>query len=264
MGTMRLTIKGSLGQISAVSFAFIIDHSLRVLRDLDRRTSEERLGTIKWVVAGLGEGSLYVDLATRTTRGDVDHAPAVIHRFTTGLDWIQREGATPPYFSHDNVVAIRDIVRQFARDGVAGVDYRTSDGSPVELSRRSEPELEKLVGVRYRALGSIEGRVELVSVRRGARRFNITHHRTLRAIRCNLPEELEESIFEAIKERRRVVATGQIAYNAKNEPIRLEVKERLRFLGRAEELPTVDDLAGSDREITGPMSTEDFVRSLRG
>lgn len=262
MATLRITIRGTLGQISASSFEAVLHHSLRILRDLDRRISEERRGTLQWVVSGLGEGSGFLDLTTRVIRGDTDYAPKVHGTFTTGVDTIQREGVTPPYFSYEDMAAIRDIVREVGRDGLEGVHYR-SDQAASTLSQDAEAELDKLVGIRYRAYGAIEGHVELVSVKRRARRFDVTHHRTLKAIRCNLPEQLEDSVFQAIKERRRVVVSGLIGYNAKNEPVRVQVKKPIRFLGRPEDLPTSTDIAGSDGDLTGAVSTEDFVRSLR-
>ncbi len=45
--------------------------------------------------------------------------------------------------------------------------------------------------------------------------------------------------------------------------MKLDVRGNLRFLGEPEDLPTITELAGSDRELTGGMDTEDFIRSLR-
>lgn len=60
-----------------------------------------------------------------------------------------------------------------------------------------------------------------------------------------------------------MVASGLIAYNIRDEPMKLDVRGNLRFLGEPEDLPTITELAGSDRELTGGMDTEDFIRSLR-
>jgi len=229
MARLRVTLRGELGQISAQSFVSIIQKSLGIVHDLDRRISEERRGSLKWVISGLGEGSSFVEFESRTVRGEQDYGEPVLENFTSGLDLINREGHTPPRFTYENVMAIRDIVRDISRNGVAAVDYRFSDRS-VDLTPDASSNLEQLVGVRYRTHGSIEGRVELVSVRRGARRFKITESKTLRSIRCTLPDEAEMSVLEAIGTRRRVVVTGRIAYNAKNEPIRVEMTEPLRFL----------------------------------
>lgn len=264
MATLQVSVRGQMGQMSVTSFVAILQRSVKVLQDLDRRISGERRGTVDWVINRVREGSVELEIASRPRRGvREDYGAHAAQHFTDGIHTIRATGETPAHFSQDNLIAIRDIVRQLGRDGVNGVGYKPANESPVELTPEVETELDKLVGVRYRAVGSIEGRIELVSVSRRSRRFNITHERTLRAIRCNLPENIEATAIDAMRDRRRVVATGMVAYNGKDEAITLDVRQPLRFLGLASELPRSADLAGSDRDITGSMSTEDYVRSIR-
>jgi hypothetical protein len=105
------------------------------------------------------------------------------------------------------------------------------------------------VGVRYRTFGSVEGKVERVSVQKGARWFDLRAQRTQRSVRCTLPEELEQPVLDAIKDRRRVIVTGLVAYNARHEPISVEVQRPLRLLGREDELPSSRDLASGYRHF---------------
>ena len=69
--------------------------------------------------------------------------------------------------------------------------------------------------------------------------------------------------MEAMKQHRRVLVNGRIAYNALGEPIRVNVQGAIRLLGEPKDSPTSEELAGSDPDLTGSMSTEDYVRSLR-
>ncbi len=115
----------------------------------------------------------------------------------------------------------------------------------------------------HHSLGSIEGRVELVSVHKGTRHFNIYHSITQRAIRCNLPKDYESDVFRAAEGRRRVIATGQISYNLKGEPISVYIKKPLRFLKEEDSLPDVKSMVGLDHNITGDLDTEDYIRSIR-
>ena len=46
------------------------------------------------------------------------------------------------------------------------------------------------------------------------------------------------------------------------EPLRVEV-ERIRALRPREELPSIEELSGSDPDFTGGMSTEEYLRSIR-
>ena len=157
MATLRIRIKGSLGQVSAISLASVLNRSLNVLHDLDLRLSEEYGGSLRWVIAGVGEGSLYVDLGTRIKKGDRDFGPAVHDTFTNGLQVIMDQGITPPYFSVKNVESIGQIIRDIGRAGMNAVEYLepTHPESTAELTTDVEPTILKLVGVSYHALGSI-------------------------------------------------------------------------------------------------------------
>lgn len=265
MAKIRLTIQGKLGEISVASFLKVIEDSLWVFRDLDRGVSEDRRGTLHWVISGLGEGSTYVDIESRIGWGEQDFSRPVANHFIRGLHIIQQEGVTPPLFSVDTMKRVRDIVRQLGRDGVLGVEYTIPDLQEwIELTAATEKTIESLVGVHHRSVGSLEGKIELVSTHTPYRRFNLYHAVTNRAIKCNLPQEMEAGVIEVMKQKRRVVVSGIIAHNAKGEPISIEVKRPLRFLKREEELPSPRDILGMDRDFTGSLSTEEYLRSLHG
>lgn len=264
MATLRVTVQGRLGEMSALTVAAVLQRSIRVLQNLDRRISGRSGGTAEWVIAGLSEGSASFLLASRPRPKVIEDVGSLaVYRFTGGITQIENTGGIPAYFSPDDVSSVRAIVREFGRDGVSGVLYGVDDGEPVQLTPTSKPELDRLIGKSYHAFGSIEGRIELVSIQNRGRRFNITQDRTFRAVKCTLPEDVQSTVIHAMDDRRRVVATGLITYNSRDEAIALRLTEPLRFLGTAAELPTSQDLGGSDPSITGELSTEDYVRSLR-
>jgi hypothetical protein len=263
MPTLRIIVKGSLGEIAAHSFISTLEHSLAVLHDIDRRVSQLRLGSTHWVIAGLGTSSTYVELATRQLRGKEDYPKRVAEYFTDGIRYLKQEGRTPPYFSADNIAVLQQILRDFSKNGAHGVGYSLDDGRlTAELSTENEPDIAKLIGVAYKAIGSIEGKIEVVSLRRRSKRFSITQSRTQRAIRCNLTVELEDDVIRAMHERRRVIVTGVISYNEKGEPVAVQVKQPIRFLKAERELPSIEDLRGSDKNLTGAMTSEEYFRSL--
>ncbi len=263
MPTLRVTVKGNLGEISAQSFITAISNSLIILRDLDRRLSEQRGGSTRWVVTDLATGSASVELTSRQISGKEDFPRIIADRFTNGLKYMQESHATPAYFTIDNMEIVHKMLREFVKDGASGVIYSLNDGLVnAELTTNNEPDIAKLIGTSFKAIGSIEGKVELVSLRRRSKRFGITHIRTQRAIRCNLTNDLEEDVIRAMQMRRRVVVTGIISYNEKNEPISIQVGQPIRFLKTEDELPTIQQLAGSNKWITGDMTSEEYFRSI--
>lgn len=263
MPTIRITVKGILGEISAESFLTVISKSLDILKDLDHRISEHIHLSTRWVISGLGPGSTYVELKSKQVKGREDYPQKIADSFASGMRMIQMEGKTPPLFSSDNVEDLLAIVRGCARNGARGVEYSlVGEEATADFTTEDEPKIAKIIGVAYKAIGSIEGKVEAVSVRRRSKHFSITHIRTQKAIRCNLTNDLEEDVIKALHDRRRVLVTGIISYNEKGEPVNIHVRQPIRFLKKEEELPTIRELAGSDKEITGGMTSEEYLRNL--
>jgi len=265
---MRLTVEGKLGLISLNSFVIVLNNSLFVLHDLDRRISEQHFGTIRWVITHVTEThsveSVELEVEPKIIQGQQDYRRQVLVGFTDGVDQIRKEGTTPRYFDYDDIKYVRDIVRQFGRDGLEGVYYSIDEyDKKAGLTTDVGENIEKIIGVHYHTLGSIEGRIELISVRKGSSHFNIYHDITQRAIRCSLPKEYEPDIFRAAEGRSRVIATGRISYNVKGEPIRVHIMKPLRFLKEEEALPSIQDILGSAPDITGDLCTEEFIRLMR-
>lgn len=264
MARMRILIEGQLGYISLRSFALVMEKTLWVFHDLDKRLSERKKGTLQWVITGLGEGSTYVDVGTRISARGADDISGNVHStFFHGLQTISEGEQSPDNFSVETITRIRDIVRQLGKDGVEGIVFESPDNhQKVTLGPDIEANVNKVIGTHHKALGSVEGRVELVSVHPRSRRFNLYHRVTHRAIQCNLPSDLEADVFDAAEKRRRVIVTGTISYNFLGEPLRVAVR-RLRFLKQEEELPTNEEILGFAPGITGGLSTEEYMRSTR-
>jgi hypothetical protein len=265
MAKMKLTVEGKLGLISLNSFVIVLDNSLSVLHSLDRRISEQHFGTIRWVIAHVVEGnSVELEIEPKVIRGQYDYRRQVLVGFTEGVDQIKKEGTTPRYFDYDDIKYVIDIVRQFGKDGLEGVSYSVEEyDKKAALTTGVEENIEKIIGIHYHTLGSIEGRIELISVHKGSSHFNIYHDITQRAIRCSLPKEYEPDIFKAAEGRSRVIATGRISYNMQGEPIRVHIMKPLRFLKEEEALPSIQDILGSAPDITGDLCTEEFIRLMR-
>ena len=160
-----------------------------------------------------------------------DFSSQVQESFTRGVAILNREGITPPYFSETMVGSVAKIVQQFSRNGMHAVAFESNESAaPVNLTPEAAPKIARLTGHAYYALGAIEGYVQLVSVNPRARRFSITHSRTLKTVRCSFPENIEEDIFEAIRTRRKIIVSGRISYNAKHEPLSIFLSKGIRFI----------------------------------
>ena len=261
MTRLRLKIEGRPKQMSMDSFSNLIRHSRQILRELDRAVTHEKRGTLEWTISELGMSSLFLETESRVIRGDEDFAEQVASKFVEGISNISEDATTPPLFSVDSVNSLLGIVRILKRSGNQTLNISLPDlEKRASLSADAETNLQTLKGVHRTSIGAVEGRLELVSIHRPYRRFNVYHSITDKAVKCTLPAELERMIIDSLGKR--VAVTGNIAYNTLGEPLNVEVS-KIRVLLEREALPSIDDVLGIAPDFTGDLSTEDYLRSLR-
>ena len=259
MARVTLTVQGKLPEISLDSLLLILRESHYILQELDRAVSQRRDGTLKWMVSGLKHGSVAVETESRVIRGQEDFGPQVARRFMEGIHTIQTEGVTPALFSPDSIASVNKIVRSLGTNGVPGLNLTGADRD-AELTGSASNKIQALVGVRNKSIGSVEGRLELVSIHTRARRFNVYHAIANKAVRCNLPGDMEEQVIASLGKR--VIVSGMVSYNLVGEPVKVEA-DRLRVLKEERELPSIADMLGMAPDITGDLSTEEYIRQLR-
>ncbi|MFL5781020.1 MAG: hypothetical protein ACJ760_06900 [Thermoleophilaceae bacterium] len=128
-----------------------------------------------------------------------------------------------------------------------------------EVSANTAEHVKRLLVPKSTAIGSIIGRLEVLSLHKGYR-FTVFDDVTKRGVRCAFrPERLEE-IKAALPARVRVA--GIIHRNAKGQPLRVE-KAQLTLLQTEGDLPTIEELVGIDPDFTGDETTDEYVRRLR-
>lgn len=130
----------------------------------------------------------------------------------------------------------------------------------VEISAKASANIDQLLKIRKRSIGSIEGTLETISVH-GKPRIIVYLGRTRKAVTCRFDGEgLLDQATSLL--RRRVVVSGIVHSNAKGEPMRVDA-EHIRALRRNDELPSIAEMGGMDPNFTGDMSTEEYLRSIR-
>lgn len=261
MATLRLRITGQPRNITVRGFVAAIDNWLRILGDLDSAISGEPQGSLDWFVADLSKGSLLVEVESRSRLEDKNVGPAVANAFITGMQEIEERGASPPYLSETGMLKMRQLVRIIGREGASGLEVQHMDQS-VEVSARASAAIDQLIRVQEHSIGSVEGRLETISIHGRRPKFIVYHGLTRKAITCKfVPGEWLDRVKDALG--RRVNAAGEVHYNVKGEPLRIELRD-LRILREESELPSTSELGGSMPDLTGDTPTEEYIRSIRG
>lgn len=267
MATLRLEIKGDLGAITARALQDAIAIHLRMLKDYDRGLSSEQgelRSTLEWVVTGVGPGSVVLDVRPESQVEGLDVGPDVVRAYVEGWARIEHDAATPPFLTDEAMRHARKLTKLMGNQGVSGLAVVSVNGrgdERVDITPKAAVNIAQLLSpARRHAIGSVEGRVETVSIR-GSPRCIIYHSRTKKAITCvSDDEDLLKQAAAALG--RRILVRGVVYYNARGEPVKVAA-DGIRVLRERHELPTTADLAGSDPDFTGGVSAEEFLRQQR-
>ncbi len=260
MAKLVLTVKGILGTISFESFLNIIDSSFGILKDLDIAVSRQPQGSLDWIIGGVYADSIGIEIESKARDPKIDYGTKLAEVYSDGIEIIRSEGITPPYFSDNCLRLVSRVAKVLRGDGASALQILDPiRGKFTEFDAQIVATTSQLMGYSYKSFGSVEGTLEMISIHKRPR-FNVYHSISLHAVRCNLREEDIEGVRHALG--RRVVVSGLVSYNVKDEPKSVMVEE-LEVIPREDELPTIDEFVGSDPNYTGDMSTEEYVRSMR-
>ena len=260
MASLVLKVKGNLGTISLSTFITVIGSSFGILNDLDTAISRQPLGSLDWIIENAYGGSVAIEIKSKARDPEIDYGEKVAETYADGLEIINTQGITPPYFSDNCLRLLGKVAKVLSSNGADALEvYDRTREKYTEFDSGIGKTTNQLIRNSYESFGSVEGTLEMISIHKPAR-FNVYHSVSLRAVRCNLREEDIEKVKDALG--RRVVVTGLVSYNAKDEPKSIIVEE-IEIIPKEEELPTIDEFIGSDPNFTGKMTTEEYIRSIR-
>ena len=259
MATFRLKLAGEPPGISFKSFLQACNSSLKVIDELDSAISGGS-GMLEWVVSDLSIGSLVVEAESHSRVKGRDTGPEVVRAFMSGLRQIEEEGTTPTYFSETGLRHARRLMTVIGHNGTRGILISNSEET-VALTASASVNVEQLLKIRHRTIGSVEGKLETISVHGSKPKFLIYQSSNKKAVMCLFEPELLESAKTALGQR--VLAAGVVLYNVKGEPVRVVV-ERIRILRHGTELPSISDVTGSDPDFTGGLESVEYLRKMRG
>lgn len=258
---------------TGLAFQSLVDASvgfLGLLREIDQVMTGRYKGALKWYVGDLQSdpGSVYIDVLSRVrppqkskrNASTPDVSPKVADSLLVGFNNIQNLGVSPPYLSHYGLLKLDRMLHVLEQNGARA--YRTTildGGQSVELSRKAADTIGALIPTKRTTVGSVEGRLEAISIHQ-KRRFVVYDARTKKAIACDFNRELLDEVKNALGHR--VLVAGRVNWNIKSEPNTVDV-EFIRRLA-ATRLPTTLEMAGSHPDITEGLSTEEYLRSIRG
>jgi hypothetical protein len=231
----RLTLYLDGPRITAERFVRAVSAFFDLITEV-AESVEGRKRPVKWIVT-VSEGSTQVHADPLPVKPAVQ-VGLIATTVLEGVRTIERSARRPPNFSDYALRRVRDLgsVADGAEVERALVKL---DRKAVSVRKDAVAHVDRILGVSVKDYGSIEGRLETISVRGGA---NLAVYDVLtdRKIECLIaPAQLEDA-WLALGQR--VIVGGLIRYRKTGEPISIEA-EHMQVLSASEAI-SADEVYG--------------------
>lgn len=258
--TITFTLGEGEGPVSAERLIRALENVISALRSIGSVLGDSG-EQIEWQITEASMRSpLRMTLSPRGSRGRVAQTSRrIVREFYTGVGQIERKAVRPTNFDDETLEYIKALAPDPRAEGDAPLRILVPGKTAIEPTGKIIEHVNRVVAEvkTHHEIGTIEGRLETVTTH-GGHSVHVWESFTNIKVECSVtPEQLEEA-----KDLlgRRVSISGTIRYRNR-KPTKIEV-ERIKPLREMNQLPRASDLGKID--ITGGMSSEDFVREGRG
>jgi len=195
---------------------------------------------ILWVVS-VGHSSVRLNLSPEVKKEDRLVVPEIIETIENGINTINIQDVRPKNYTDDALKALRELasIVDPTKEEINSIKVYTN-GNKNEISTKAIGNIDSILQIRREELGSIEGKLEVISSRRGLH-FVIYDSLKNRPISCYFKDDFIEKVLSAFNKR--VYVFGLIKYRKGGVPYSIQV-EKFRIFRPQSELPTPDDVLG--------------------
>lgn len=263
MARLRLSLEGLSKEMGLPVFSGTLSESYFILRDLDMSIAASSSPSIRWAVEGLANGTQLTTFVTGKLEENAtgDHLHKVCTTFVEGLEFAESGAGLPPGFDDSSLEHVKRLSNKLGVKGVTGFTATFLDTSmSARVTELSGKKVADLMAPTYKAIGSVIGRLETISLHHRPR-FLVYDEVSRRPVKSTFKAEHLEGVKEALGHR--VLVSGIIHRNAKGQPLKVE-ESNFRILPAGEQLPETDRLIGLAPNFTGSESTGDHLRKLMG
>ena len=254
--------ESSREHVSLDDFSFQLEALRKVLSNTESSLSGKQ-AKIDWQIVDLTHSSPAeivlqpVDARIRTEKEDIisETVNKVIGYFK-----MLSENVSPPDEMNQQ---LREHYKTFAdrvQKGVLRISLK-SETDKIEVNENVKATIDNAVSQEIRSIGTVEGRLEFLNIHGNQNIFRVYSPIPPEMVSCIFSPDRIEEVWEAVGRKIRVL--GELTYpKGGNFPKSVKVKT-IELLPEDDDLPSLTDLLGIAPDITGDLSSEDFVRNLR-
>lgn len=265
MAGMKLTIEliGPLAdkeQVGYEEFVGQLEDFKEALKHTDRIISKKDNPTVFYKIIELKYHSpATITLAAFPYDIEDDNSDEVVRTISLGIKSISEKSEAPPYFDYDALEAYKGLGKRIGK-GFSSISI-SANGDKHTLTEEFPAHIQLIQGNDEITIGSISGRIEAINFHSPPYRFTIYPMVGPQKIRCVFKPKLKNEALSAIDKY--VTVYGTIKYRQKAiYPYEIDV-DNIIPSSLSDKLPKLGELKGIAPNITGGLSSEEYIRKLR-
>lgn len=262
---MKITIemKGMLadeGEVRVEDFVAQIDAFFEALKQTDRIVSKKDKPTVFYRIVDLSHHSpSTVTLAAFPIDFAEDYSDETVRKFLATLKDIDKKGEAPPEFDYEALEAYKGISKKIDK-GLTQLTV-SSNGYRCNITQDYSSLIQIIQGPDEVARGSMSGRIEAINFHTPPYRFTLYPIVGPQRVRCNFPTKKKNDAISAIDKY--VTVFGIIKYRHKAiYPYEIDI-DNIEINPPIDTIPKLADLKGIAPDLTGGLSSEEYIRKMR-
>jgi hypothetical protein len=245
------------GSVDVGVYARFLADFLTTVRRVETRLRREGEEPVRFEIADMRASA--PSLTIRAVAALPEQGTRVVSGYIRALADLEERGSSPPYLDKPTLQSFRKLAR-YVGDGLGDITIAGRDVR-VNVTRRLESAVNRLLGMVLRTRGSFSGRLEYINAHRGLR-CRIYPRTGPSYVECRFSPELLSKIAAGLKQK--VTVSGTLYYlGFQAFPYRIDAEEVVVHPPERE-LPTIWELWGLAPDVTEGERVEDYVRGLRG
>ena len=190
---------------------------------------------------------------------DIDLRSQTIDKFYDTYESIQRGALAKKEIESILIEDMIEITKQIGKR-INSIKI-TTDGHDLTLTKKFKAKMDLALAPEEKSSSFIRGMLEYINIHKNKNVFRIYPDIAPTKIICHFPEELRKDAIEAIGKY--VEVKGELRFRSVSKHPHEIIVEEIEIFPPEEELPTLYELRGIAPDLTGELSSEQFVRKIR-
>lgn len=229
------------------------------LKQTDRIVSGKDTTTTYYTIDDLSYASPFkVVLGVYPIDPAEDYSEELVENFSMGMKEISH-GRIPPNYDYEILESYKEICKKIDK----GISYLVinTNGDSHNITEDFQSRIQLIQGPDELVRGSISGKIEAINLHGGANEFRIFPNVGPKRLTCHFPKRLIEQAVASVNKHATVY--GSMKYKSRSKyPHEINI-DSIEISPSVETLPTLSQLRGIAPNLTGGISSEEFVRKQR-